>query len=182
MKKWIVTFTILIVTTLIAEEARSQTYTQTFIDKCTGEKKVATTTYMNGNATVSFYNEIRTFTPIEIQTGQLQAWLTTTYAKYNSTACPTNVVVQQTVQTTVSQAATTAATAAASSAASAAASSAASSSASAAASSSASAAASSSASTASSSAASSGATASTSSTPPASSGTSQSGGSSSSSS
>ena len=48
MKKWIVTLTILIVTTLIAEEARSQTYTQTYKDKCTGEIKVATTTMTNG--------------------------------------------------------------------------------------------------------------------------------------
>jgi len=47
----------------------SQTYTQTFIDKCTGEKKVATTTIINGNATVSFYNQVRTFTPIEVQSG-----------------------------------------------------------------------------------------------------------------
>ena len=109
MKKWIVTLTILIVTILTANKAESQTYTQTFIDKCTGEVKIATTTYINGNAMVSFYNEVKTFTPIEVQTGVLQLWLNTTYAKYSTMACPTNQVVTQTVQATVNQAASSAA-------------------------------------------------------------------------
>ena len=34
--------------------------TQTFIDKCTGEIKVATTTYVNGQAVISFDNQIKT--------------------------------------------------------------------------------------------------------------------------
>jgi len=49
--------------------------TQTFVDKCTGEIKIATTTYVNGNAVVSFYNQIKTFTPSQVQSGVLQAWL-----------------------------------------------------------------------------------------------------------
>ena len=78
MNKWLVTLSI-IVTFLFANQAKGQTYTQTFIDKCTGETKLATTTYINGNAVVSFYNQIKTFTPLEVQIGQLQVWLQTTY-------------------------------------------------------------------------------------------------------
>ena len=88
-------------------------YTQTFIDKCTGEVKIATTTYVNGNAVVSFYDQIKTFTPAQVQNGTLQSWLQATYNTYNNKACPVSTVVQQTIQNTVSQAATTAANTAA---------------------------------------------------------------------
>ena len=87
MNKWLVTLSI-IVTFLFANQAKGQTYTQTFIDKCTGETKVATTTYVNGSAIVSFYGQIKSFSPLEVQTGMLQAWLTQTYLIYNSMACP----------------------------------------------------------------------------------------------
>lgn len=141
MKKWLVTF-ILTVILLFANQAKGQTYTQTFIDKCTGEKKIATTTYINGSAVVSFYGQVKTFSPFEIQTGALQVWLTQTYALYNSLACPVSqqstVIIATTAANVATQAATNAASAAASSAASTAASNAASSSASSAASSSAS--------------------------------------------
>ncbi len=127
---------------LFANQAKGQTYTQTFIDKCTGEKKIATTTYINGSAVVSFYGQVKTFSPFEIQTGALQVWLTQTYALYNSLACPVSqqstVIIATTAANVATQAATNAASSAASSAASTAASNAASSSASSAASSSAS--------------------------------------------
>ncbi len=122
MKKWVVGIIVLF---LFAFKANGQTYTQTFIDKCTGEKKVATTTIINGHATVSFYNQIRTFTPLEVQTGVVQTWLFTTKATYEALTCPVinNPVVQQAVANTATQAAANAASSAASSAASAAASS-----------------------------------------------------------
>lgn len=166
---------------LFCQFVNGQTYTQTYVDKCSGEIKVATTTYTNGYATVSFYNQVKTFTPLEVQSGAVQIWLNATYAAYSTMACPTNQVVQQTVTQAVSQATSQAASAAASAASSAASSAAAaaSSSASSAASSSASAAASSSASAASSSASSSASSASSSaasSGASASAGTSQSGG------
>ena len=147
MKKYIISLLIL----FFCGKSFGQTYTQTFIDKCSGEKKIATTTIINGNATVSFYNQVRTFTPMEVQTGIVQTWLFTTKATYEALTCPVinNPIVQQTVANaaaqTASNAAASAASAAASSAASGAASSAASSSASSAASSSASSAAASSA-------------------------------------
>jgi len=135
MKKWLFG---IIITFLFAIKANGQIFTQTYVDKCTGEIKTVTTNHINGNTVVSFYNQIRTFTPAEVQSGAVQTWLNTVYAQYNSMACPTSQVVQQAVQNTVSQAASQAASTAASSAASSSASSAASSSASSAASSSAS--------------------------------------------
>ncbi len=124
MKKWIVAILLLIVTFITAFRAEGQTYTQTFVDRCTGETKVATTTIVNGNATVSFYNQVRTFTPFEVQTGVIQTWLFTTKATYEALTCPVinTPVVQQTVTNAVAQTASTAASQAASSAASSAAS------------------------------------------------------------
>lgn len=123
MKKWLATFLISVIF-LFAQKAYAQTYTQTFVDRCTGETKVATTTIVNGNATVSFYNQVRTFTPFEVQTGVIQTWLFTTKATYEALTCPVinTPVVQQTVTNAVAQTASTAASQAASSAASSAAS------------------------------------------------------------
>ena len=152
MKK-LKTFLSVLFILFLASKANGQTFTQTFIDKCSGEVKVATTTYVNGNAVVSFYNQVKVFTPTEVQSGALKMWLQATYIAYSTTGCPTNVVVQQTVQQTVNQAVNQAASQAATQAASQAASSAASSAASQAASSAASSAASGAASSAASSAA-----------------------------
>ena len=123
MKKWLATFLISVIF-LFAQKAYAQTYTQTFIDRCTGETKLATTTIINGNATVSFYNQVRTFTPFEVQTGLVQTWLFTTKATYEAFTCPVinTPVVQQTVTNAVAQTASNAASQAASSAASSAAS------------------------------------------------------------
>ena len=92
MKKWLISLSI-IVMFLIAPQAKGQIFTQTFIDKCSGEKKVATTKYVNGNAVVSFYDQVRVFTPTEVQTGQVQLWLQTVYLAYSTMGCPTNIVV-----------------------------------------------------------------------------------------
>lgn len=129
----------ILITILISKQTVGQTFTQTFIDKCSGETKIATTIMINGNATVSFYNQIKTFSPIEVKSGMVQTWLITVKTSYEAFTCPIvdNPIVQQAVANTVAQAATNAAASAASSAASASASSAASSSASSAASSSA---------------------------------------------
>ena len=118
MKQYVISFFVFFLF-LFSQKVSGQTYTQTFIDKCTGEVKLATTTYVNGNAVVSFYGNIRTFTPLEVQSGQLQVWLQTTYATYSSLPCPTTpTTVQQTITQTVTQTATQAATQAASAAAS----------------------------------------------------------------
>lgn len=140
MKK-ILSLILLVFGLLLTQNVSGQTYTQSYKDKCTGEIKLVTTTMVNGNYVISFYNQIRVFTPTEVMSGVTQAWLTSVYTAYSTMGCPTNQVVQQTVNNTVTQATSQAASAAAnaaSSAASSSASSAASSSASAAASSSAS--------------------------------------------
>ena len=106
MKKWV--FSIIIVFLLVVKVS-GQTYTQTFIDKCSGEVKLVKTTYVNGNAVISFYDQIRTFSPVEVQNGVVQAWLQSVYLRYSTLACPTAQVVQQTVTQAVSQAASSAA-------------------------------------------------------------------------
>ena len=117
MKKWLISL-LLITLCLFAKTASGQIFTQTFIDKCSGQVKIATTTIVNGNSIVSFYGQVRSFTPAQVASGELQIWLQTTYAYYNSLACPVAApVVTQTVQNTVSQAASQAASSAASSAA-----------------------------------------------------------------
>lgn len=121
MKKWIVLILILFV---FSFKSNAQTFTQIFVDKCTGESKVATIQYVNGNAVVSFYNQIRVFTPIEVRGGVMQAWLLGVYNTYANLSCATNPTVQQTVQQATQQATQQAASQAASSSASSAASSA----------------------------------------------------------
>jgi hypothetical protein len=129
MKRLLVIFLL-----IFSVKANSQIFTQTYVDKCTGEIKTVVTTPMgNGMVAVAFYNQIKTFTNVEVTNGTVQAWLNQVYSDYNSRPCPVTNVVQQTIQNTVSQTAATAASQAASSAASSAASAAASSSASAAA-------------------------------------------------
>jgi hypothetical protein len=93
--------------------------TQTFIDKCTGETKIATTTFVNGNAVVSFYDQIRTFTTAEVNSGMAQSWLLQVKTSYELITCPVvNPIVTQTVQQTVTQAVSSAASSSVSSAAS----------------------------------------------------------------
>ena len=110
----------------IATNLYGQTFTQTYIDRCTGNVQVVTANFVNGNATVAFYNRVRTFTYQEYVNGQLQQWLSETYAWWNalspcSTATAQAQTAQQTAQTattaasTASSAASTASTAATSS-------------------------------------------------------------------
>jgi len=108
--------------------AKCQTYTQTFVDKCTGKTVTATTQYINGNAVVSFYNQIKTFTPQQVQIGLLQAWLQATYTSYSTSTCPLSTTTTSIVAQAASSAASSAAASTASSAASSTASSTASSS------------------------------------------------------
>ena len=95
----------------------SQTVTQTYYDKCTGETKV----YIiptTGSTIVAYYNRSMVVTFSDIQSGAFRNWLEATYiwwTTYNpcSVAQTTQTVVQQTASQ-ATQAATSAATAAAS--------------------------------------------------------------------
>jgi len=106
------------------------TFTQTFVDRCTGETKVVVANFANGSATVAFYNRVRTFTYQEFTSGILQAWLLETYAWWNALSPCSNTTQQaqqaqqqaqqaqqqaqqaSTAATNATQAATTASTAA----------------------------------------------------------------------
>lgn len=88
--------------------AKGQVFTQTFVDRCTGETKVVTANFFNGPTTVAFYNRIRVFTPQEATNGTLQQWLLETYNWWNSlspcsqAATQTQQAVQQATQAVTS--------------------------------------------------------------------------------
>jgi len=92
------------------------TFTQTFVDRCTGEVKVVTANFVNGSATVAFYNKIRTFTYTEFTNGILNQWLIETYGWWNTLSpCSQSTQQAQQAQQTAqnaTQAASTASTAA----------------------------------------------------------------------
>jgi len=89
MKKYILGFLLV----LLCQIVSGQTYTQTYKDKCTGEIKIATTTMVNGYATVSFYNQIRVFSPMEVMAGGVNIWITATFPAFSKMGFPSNVVI-----------------------------------------------------------------------------------------
>lgn len=98
---------------------RGQVFSQTFVDRCTGEVQVVTANFTNGSATVAFYNRVRVFTYQEFVSGELQSWLIQTYSWWNSLSpCSTATAQAQQAQQTA-QSATSAANAAANAASSA---------------------------------------------------------------
>ena len=52
-----------------------QTFTQTFVDRCTGEVQVVTANFTTGSAIVAFYNEAKLFTYEQYTNGELHQWL-----------------------------------------------------------------------------------------------------------
>ena len=80
----------------------SQTVTQTYYDKCTGETKVYVIP-IQGSTVVVYYNKSMNVTYNDVQSGAFQRWLEATYlwwSTYNpcSAAQATQTVVQQTSQ------------------------------------------------------------------------------------
>ena len=75
----------------------AQVFTQTFIDRCTGEVKVVTANFTTGPTAVAFYNKVRIFTPQEATNGTLQQWLVVTYNWWNSLS-PCSQAAQQAQQ------------------------------------------------------------------------------------
>ena len=74
-----------------------QIFTQTFVDRCTGETKLVTANFSQGSAVVSFYSRVRVFTYQEFLQGQLQSWLAETYNWWN-TLSPCSDAAQQAQQ------------------------------------------------------------------------------------
>ena len=88
---------------------QTQNVVNTFVDRCTGETKIVTAAFVNGSATVAFYNKVRTFTWAEYTNGTLEAWLNETYLWWSnlspcSTTTATTQTTQQTTTTTTSNA------------------------------------------------------------------------------
>lgn len=81
----------------VGMSAHAQIFTQTFVDRCTGEVKIVTANFTNGPTAVAFYNKVRIFTPQEATNGTLQAWLLETYNWWN-TLSPCSQATQQTQQ------------------------------------------------------------------------------------
>ena len=80
----------------------SQTVTQTYYDKCTGDTKVYVIP-IQGSTVVVYYNRSMSVTYNDVQSGAFQRWLEATYlwwSTYNpcSSAQATQTVVQQTTQ------------------------------------------------------------------------------------
>jgi len=74
-----------------------QIFTQTFVDRCTGETKLVTANFSQGSAVVSFYSRVKVFTYQEFLQGQLQSWLIETYNWWNALS-PCSDAVQQAQQ------------------------------------------------------------------------------------
>jgi hypothetical protein len=96
----------------------SQTVTQTYYDKCTGETKVYVIP-IQGSTVVVYYNKSTVVTYNDVQSGAFQKWLEETYlwwSTYNpcSAAQATQNVVQQTTQQVTQQASQAASSAASS--------------------------------------------------------------------
>ncbi len=64
----------------ITQFSYSQTFTQTFVDRCTGEVQVVTANFTSGSAIVAFYNEAKLFTYEQYTNGELHQWLVQKYA------------------------------------------------------------------------------------------------------
>ena len=64
----------------ISNLSYGQTFTQTFVDRCTGEVQVVTANFSSGSAIVAFYNEAKLFTYQQYTNGELHQWLVQKYA------------------------------------------------------------------------------------------------------
>ncbi len=97
----------------ITQFSYSQTFTQTFVDRCTGEVQVVTANFTSGSAIVSFYNEAKIFTYQQYTNGELQQWLVQKYAWWQALSpCSTNNATNNTTQQTTQNATTNATNAA----------------------------------------------------------------------
>lgn len=73
------------------------TFTQTFVDRCTGDVQVVTANFVQGSAVVAFYDEVKLFTYQQFLNGQLQQWLIQKYAWWQALS-PCSQATQQTQQ------------------------------------------------------------------------------------
>ena len=94
---------LILIFSFITHLGYSQVFTQTFVDRCTGEVQVVTANFSQGSAVISFYNRIKLFTYQEFISGELQKWLAETYAWWNALSpCSTSQVQTTQAQQTAS--------------------------------------------------------------------------------
>lgn len=86
MKRWFV----LVLFLLLGASAKSQVLTTTFTDPCTKEVKVIVVPLV-GSTVVSLYNESKSFTAADVQSGALSQWISQVYIKWSTVnPCSTN--------------------------------------------------------------------------------------------
>lgn len=97
--------TILILLLLCSTKSLGQVFTQVFVDRCTNQPQVVTANFVNGSATVAFYNRVKTFTYQEFTNGELQQWLLDTYSWWNALSpCSSTTAQTQNAQQTATNA------------------------------------------------------------------------------
>lgn len=75
---------------LFGFSAKAQVLVTTFTDPCTKEVKVITVPLV-GSTTVTLYNESRSFTAADVQSGALNMWISQVYTKWSTVnPCSTN--------------------------------------------------------------------------------------------
>jgi hypothetical protein len=86
MKKWLVTFLLLIVTTLTAFKAEAQTITQTYIDPCDNKVYVVVIPFGQNQTVVVIRGKSKIATLADMNNGNFQKWVNSVFA----TPCPVN--------------------------------------------------------------------------------------------
>jgi len=86
MKKWLVTFLLLIVTTLFAFKAEAQTITQTYIDPCDNKVYVVTIPFGQNQTVAIIRGKSKIVTLADMNSGAFQKWVNSVFA----TPCPIN--------------------------------------------------------------------------------------------
>ena len=97
---------ILLLLLLVPYLGYSQTFSQTFVDRCTGKVQIVTANFVTGSAVVAFYDEVRIFSYQEFVNGELQQWLLQKYSWWQALSpCSKNQQEAQQAQQAASNAA-----------------------------------------------------------------------------
>jgi hypothetical protein len=86
MKKWLVTFLLIIVTTLTAFKAEGQTITQTYIDPCDNKVYVVVIPFGQNQTVAVIRGKSKIVTLADMNNGNFQKWVNSVFA----TPCPVN--------------------------------------------------------------------------------------------
>lgn len=90
MKKWLVTFLLIIVTTLTAFKAEGQTITQTYIDPCDNKVYVVVIPFGQNQTVAVIRGKSKIVTLADMNNGNFQKWVNSVFA----TPCPANDAIR----------------------------------------------------------------------------------------